>query len=56
MHFFAFCKASVCERALKLNLCFCQDLVCLFDIYLTPLQKETFLSKEEVKTEKPLNR
>lgn len=25
-----------------------QDLVCLFDIYLTPLQSETFLSEDEV--------
>lgn len=33
----------------------CQDLVCLFDIYLTPLQKETFLSKDEVKTQTLLN-
>lgn len=28
-----------------------QDLVCLFDVYLTPLQEETFLSKDEVNTE-----
>lgn len=35
--------------------CVSQDLVCLFDIYLTPLQKETFLSKDEVRTEKPFN-
>lgn len=27
-----------------------QDLVCLFDIYLTPLQTESFLSKDEVNT------
>lgn len=25
-----------------------QDLVRLFDVYLTPLQEETFLSKDEV--------
>lgn len=27
-----------------------QDLVRLFDVYLTPLQRETFLSKDEVNT------
>lgn len=26
-----------------------QDLNCLFEIYLKPLQKETFLSQDEVK-------
>lgn len=40
---------------LKRFCCVCQDLVCLFDIYLTPLQKETFLSKDEVKTQTLLN-
>ena len=30
--------------------CVPQDLGCLFDIYLTPLQHESFLSKEEVRT------
>lgn len=30
-----------------------QDLVCLFQIYLTPLQTETFLSEDEVNAEKP---
>lgn len=29
-----------------------QDLVRLFDVYLTPLQKETFLSKDEVNTQR----
>lgn len=33
-----------------------QDLVCLFDIYLTPLQTETFLSKDEVNSENPFRR
>lgn len=28
-----------------------QDLVCLFDIYLSPLQNQTFLSKDEVRAD-----
>lgn len=27
---------------------FLQDLTCLFEIYLEPLQKETFLTQDEV--------
>uniref|UniRef100_A0A8C4IJD8 TIAM Rac1 associated GEF 2a n=1 Tax=Dicentrarchus labrax TaxID=13489 RepID=A0A8C4IJD8_DICLA len=46
---------SVCQRLRKViqelvdtEKSYVKDLVCLFDIYLTPLQKETFLSKEEM--------
>lgn len=28
--------------------CFLQDLTCLFEIYLKPLQNETFLTQDEV--------
>uniref|UniRef100_A0A4W6EPY3 TIAM Rac1 associated GEF 2 n=1 Tax=Lates calcarifer TaxID=8187 RepID=A0A4W6EPY3_LATCA len=46
---------SVCQRLRKViqelvdtEKSYVKDLVCLFDLYLTPLQKETFLSKEEM--------
>ncbi|XP_031172000.2 T-lymphoma invasion and metastasis-inducing protein 2-like [Sander lucioperca] len=46
---------SVCQRLRRVieelvdtEKSYVNDLVCLFDIYLTPLQKETFLSKEEM--------
>ncbi|CAJ1077763.1 T-lymphoma invasion and metastasis-inducing protein 2 [Xyrichtys novacula] len=46
---------SVCQRLRKViqelvdtEKSYVKDLVCLFDIYLTPLQQETFLSKEEM--------
>ncbi|XP_070843998.1 rho guanine nucleotide exchange factor TIAM2-like [Chaetodon trifascialis] len=46
---------SVCQRLRKViqelvdtEKSYVKDLVCLFDIYLTPLQRETFLSKEEM--------
>uniref|UniRef100_A0A669F540 TIAM Rac1 associated GEF 2a n=1 Tax=Oreochromis niloticus TaxID=8128 RepID=A0A669F540_ORENI len=46
---------SVCQRLRKViqelvdtEKSYVKDLVCLFDIYLTPLQKETFLSKDEM--------
>ncbi|XP_023266851.1 T-lymphoma invasion and metastasis-inducing protein 2-like [Seriola lalandi dorsalis] len=46
---------SVCQRLRKViqelvdtEKSYVKDLVCLFDIYLTPLQTETFLSKEEM--------
>lgn len=41
------------ERSSEVDLVSLQDLVCLFQIYLTPLQTETFLSKDEVNAEKP---
>ncbi|CAK6969604.1 rho guanine nucleotide exchange factor TIAM2 [Scomber scombrus] len=46
---------SVCQRLRKVieelvdtEKSYVKDLVCLFDIYLTPLQTETFLSKDEM--------
>ncbi|XP_074471641.1 rho guanine nucleotide exchange factor TIAM2-like isoform X2 [Sebastes fasciatus] len=46
---------SVCQRLRKViqelvdtEKSYVKDLVCLFDVYLTPLQEETFLSKEEM--------
>ncbi|XP_028460482.1 T-lymphoma invasion and metastasis-inducing protein 2 [Perca flavescens] len=46
---------SVCQRLRRVieelvdtEKSYVNDLVCLFDLYLTPLQKETFLSKEEM--------
>ncbi|XP_008289536.1 T-lymphoma invasion and metastasis-inducing protein 2 [Stegastes partitus] len=46
---------SVCQRLRKViqelvdtEKSYVKDLVCLFNIYLTPLQKETFLSKDEM--------
>uniref|UniRef100_A0AAQ5ZM28 TIAM Rac1 associated GEF 2a n=1 Tax=Amphiprion ocellaris TaxID=80972 RepID=A0AAQ5ZM28_AMPOC len=46
---------SVCQRLRKViqelvdtEKSYVKDLVCLFDIYLSPLQKETFLSKDEM--------
>ncbi|XP_060908759.1 rho guanine nucleotide exchange factor TIAM2-like [Labrus mixtus] len=46
---------SVCQRLRKVvqelvdtEKSYVKDLVCLFDVYLTPLQQETFLSKEEM--------
>ncbi|XP_078145909.1 rho guanine nucleotide exchange factor TIAM2 [Centroberyx gerrardi] len=46
---------SVCQRLRNViqelvdtEKSYVKDLVCLFDIYLTPLQSETFLSKEEM--------
>ncbi|XP_049913377.1 rho guanine nucleotide exchange factor TIAM2 [Epinephelus moara] len=46
---------SVCQHLRKViqelvdtEKSYVKDLVCLFDVYLTPLQKETFLSKEEM--------
>ncbi|XP_044024082.1 rho guanine nucleotide exchange factor TIAM2 isoform X2 [Siniperca chuatsi] len=46
---------SACQRLRKViqelvdtEKSYVKDLACLFDIYLTPLQKETFLSKEEM--------
>uniref|UniRef100_A0A665VU17 TIAM Rac1 associated GEF 2b n=1 Tax=Echeneis naucrates TaxID=173247 RepID=A0A665VU17_ECHNA len=46
---------SVCQRLRKViqelvdtEKSYVKDLVCLLDIYLTPLQTETFLSKEEM--------
>ncbi|XP_038150217.1 T-lymphoma invasion and metastasis-inducing protein 2 [Cyprinodon tularosa] len=46
---------SVCQRLRKViqelvdtEKSYVKDLVCLFDIYLTPLQSETFLSKDEM--------
>ncbi|KAM4713396.1 rho guanine nucleotide exchange factor TIAM2 isoform 1-T3 [Anableps anableps] len=46
---------SVCQRLRKViqelvdtEKSYVKDLVCLFDIYLTPLQNETFLSKDEM--------
>ncbi|XP_030577346.1 T-lymphoma invasion and metastasis-inducing protein 2-like isoform X2 [Archocentrus centrarchus] len=48
-------QLSVCQRLRKViqelvdtEKSYVKDLVCLFDIYLTPLQKETFLSKDEM--------
>uniref|UniRef100_A0A3B3THJ4 TIAM Rac1 associated GEF 2b n=1 Tax=Poecilia latipinna TaxID=48699 RepID=A0A3B3THJ4_9TELE len=46
---------SVCQRLRKViqelvdtEKSYVKDLVCLFEIYLTPLQNETFLSKDEM--------
>ncbi|XP_035986329.1 T-lymphoma invasion and metastasis-inducing protein 2 [Fundulus heteroclitus] len=46
---------SVCQRLRKViqelvdtEKSYVKDLVCLFDLYLTPLQSETFLSKDEM--------
>ncbi|KAM6915080.1 rho guanine nucleotide exchange factor TIAM2-like [Xenentodon cancila] len=46
---------SACQRLRKViqelvdtEKSYVKDLVCLFDIYLTPLQNETFLSKDEM--------
>ncbi|KAI3364687.1 hypothetical protein L3Q82_011457, partial [Scortum barcoo] len=46
---------SVCQRLRKViqelvdtEKSYVKDLVCLFDVYLTPLQTETFLRKEEM--------
>ncbi|KAM9354625.1 rho guanine nucleotide exchange factor TIAM2 isoform 2-T2 [Pholidichthys leucotaenia] len=46
---------SVCQRLHKViqelvdtEKSYVKDLVCLFDLYLTPLQTETFLSKDEM--------
>ncbi|XP_041831359.1 T-lymphoma invasion and metastasis-inducing protein 2 [Melanotaenia boesemani] len=46
---------SVCQRLRKViqelvdtEKSYVKDLVCLFDLYLTPLQNETFLSKDEM--------
>ncbi|KAM9840324.1 rho guanine nucleotide exchange factor TIAM2-like, partial [Aulostomus maculatus] len=46
---------SVCQRLRKVieelvdtEKSYVKDLVCLFDIYLTPLQAETFLSRDEM--------
>ncbi|XP_067338990.1 rho guanine nucleotide exchange factor TIAM2 [Channa argus] len=46
---------SVCQRLRKViqelvdtEKSYVKDLVCLFDIYLTPLQNETFLTKDEM--------
>ncbi|MEQ2301755.1 hypothetical protein AMECASPLE_039383, partial [Ameca splendens] len=46
---------GVCQRLRKViqelvdtEKSYVKDLVCLFDVYLTPLQSETFLSKDEM--------
>ncbi len=52
LHFFASVKLFVSVER-ETCPCVCQDLVCLFDVYLTPLQTETFLSKDEVNSETP---
>ncbi|XP_074542057.1 rho guanine nucleotide exchange factor TIAM2 [Halichoeres trimaculatus] len=46
---------NVCQRLRKViqelvdtEKSYVKDLVCLFDVYLTPLQQETFLGKEEM--------
>lgn len=47
---------NLCPKQERVDLWFSlvlQDLVCLLDVYLTPLQKETFLTKDEVKPLKP---
>lgn len=47
---------NLCPKQERVDLLFSlvlQDLVCLLDVYLTPLQKETFLTKDEVKPLKP---
>ncbi|KAM3861463.1 rho guanine nucleotide exchange factor TIAM2 [Diretmus argenteus] len=48
---------SVCQRICKViqelvdtEKSYVKDLVCLFEIYLTPLQSETFLSSEEMES------